>query len=58
MIRPAVVRFLAPLLLVLVALSACGDDQYSRGGPIGPRGTALPPPDPVTGAARTALPGR
>jgi len=58
MIRPAVVRLFAPLLLVMLALAACGDDQYSRGGPIGPRGTALPPPDPATGAPRTALPGR
>jgi hypothetical protein len=58
MIRPAVARFLAPILLVMLALAACADDQYSRGGPIGPRGTALPPPDPATGAARTALPGR
>jgi hypothetical protein len=57
MMRPAVVRILAPVLLVMLALAACADDrQYSRGGPIGPRGTALPPPDPVTGAARTALP--
>lgn len=58
MIRPAVVRFLAPILLLMLALSACGDERYSRGGPIGPRGTALPPPDPATGAPRTALPGR
>lgn len=56
--RPAVVRILAPVLLVMLALAACGEDQYSRSGPIGPRGTALPPPDPATGAARTALPGR
>lgn len=58
MIRPAVVRFFVPLLLVMLAVGACSDDQYSRGGPIGPRGTALPPPDPVTGAPRTVLPGR
>ncbi|MBR0648058.1 hypothetical protein GXW78_00155 [Roseomonas terrae] len=45
-------------MLVMLALAACGEDQYSRSGPIGPRGTALPPPDPATGAARTALPGR
>ncbi|MEO3472255.1 hypothetical protein AAFN86_10335 [Roseomonas sp. CAU 1739] len=57
MIRPAVARFVAPLLLVMLALAACSDDQYSRSGPMAPRGTALPPPDPVTGAARTALPG-
>jgi hypothetical protein len=58
MIRPAVARALAPILLVMLALAACGDDQYSRSGPIGQRGTALPPPDPATGAPRTALPGR
>jgi len=57
MTRPAVVRFLAPVLLLMLALAGCGDDQYSRAGAVGPRGTALPPPDPVTGAPRTALPG-
>jgi hypothetical protein len=56
MTRPAVVRFLAPILLVMLALAGCGDDQYSRSGPIAPRGSALPPPDPATGAPRTELP--
>lgn len=56
--RIAALRVLAPALLVMLALAACGDDRYSRSAPIGPRGTALPPPDPVTGAERTALPGR
>ncbi|MBW6398506.1 hypothetical protein KPL78_11640 [Roseomonas sp. HJA6] len=59
MTRVAILRVLAPVLLVMLALVACGDDdRYSRSGPIGPRGTALPPPDPVTGAARTELPAR
>jgi len=59
MTRAAAFRLLAPVLLVMLALVACsGEDRYSRSGPIGPRGTALPPPDPVTGAERTALPAR
>lgn len=41
----------------MLALVACGDGEYSREGAVVPRGTALPPPDPVTGAARTSLPG-
>jgi len=49
---------LAPVLLVMLALAACGEDRYQRSGPISPRGTALPPPDPVTGAERTTLPPR
>ena len=36
-------RALAPLLL---ALAAAGCEDSDRGG-LGPRGTALPPPDPV-----------
>jgi hypothetical protein len=36
-------------LLVMLALAACGDRQQERGG-LGPRGTALPPPDAATGA--------
>lgn len=55
-IRPAF-RALLPLLLVTMMLAACGDPARERDG-LGPRGTALPPPDPVTGEARTALPGR
>ena len=58
MTRNVVLRVVAPLLLVVLTLSACEDDRYSRSGPIAPRGTALPPPDPVTGAARTELPAR
>ncbi|MBB5690731.1 hypothetical protein GXW77_16370 [Roseomonas alkaliterrae] len=53
----AALRILAPVLLLAAALAACGDRASERGG-LGPRGTALPPPDPVTGAERTALPGR
>jgi len=34
------------LLLTLITLAAC---ETNRGGPLGPRGTALPPPDAVTG---------
>jgi hypothetical protein len=44
-------------LLITLALAACGDPARERDG-LGPRGTALPPPDPATGAPRTALPGR
>ena len=43
--------------LLVLALAACADRAAEREG-LGPRGTALPPPDPVTGAARSALPGR
>ena len=57
MTRAAALRVLAPVLLLMMVLAACGD-QHSRSGPIGPRGTALPPPDPATGEARTTLPGR
>lgn len=53
----AAFRVLAPVLLLMLALAACEDRAVERGG-LGPRGTALPPPDPATGAARTALPGR
>jgi hypothetical protein len=42
-------------LLVMLALAGCGEPARERDG-LGPRGTALPPPDPATGAARTALP--
>lgn len=52
----AAARVLLPALLLTLALAACGDRSQEREG-LGPRGTALPPPDPVTGAARTALPG-
>ena len=57
MTRAAAFRVLAPVLLLMTVLAACGD-QHSRSGPIGPRGTALPPPDPATGEARTTLRGR
>lgn len=57
MTRPAALRILAPCLLLALALAACAEGLSGRGG-LGPRGTALPPPDPVTGEARTALPGR
>jgi hypothetical protein len=50
-------RILLPVVMLAVMLAACGDPAREREG-LGPRGTALPPPDPVTGAARTALPGR
>jgi hypothetical protein len=43
------VVLMLPLLMIL-ALAACGDRQQERGG-LGPRGTALPPPDLATGAA-------
>lgn len=36
------------LFLGLLLLAACEDG--ARSTPFGPRGTALPPPDPVTGA--------
>ncbi len=57
MTRAAAFRVLVPVLLLVMALSACGEQARDREG-LGPRGTALPPPDPVTGQARTALPGR
>lgn len=57
MTRAAAFRVLAPVLLLVMALAACAEPAPERGG-LGPRGTALPPPDPATGAARTALPGR
>jgi hypothetical protein len=41
-----------PLLVILV-LAACGDRQQERGG-LGPRGTALPPPDMGAGAGPAA----
>ncbi len=44
------------IALLFLVLTACGS-RVDREG-LGARGTALPPPDPVTGAARTALPGR
>ncbi|WP_198376819.1 hypothetical protein [Neoroseomonas rubea] len=50
-------RILLPVLLLTLVVAACGDPAREREG-LGPRGTALPPPDPVSGAARTALPGR
>ena len=52
----AAARVLLPVVMLTLALAACGDPARERDG-LGPRGTALPPPDPVTGAARTALPG-
>ncbi|MBR0682027.1 hypothetical protein GXW74_16145 [Roseomonas eburnea] len=55
MTRFATLRVLAPVLLLVMALAACGDRAQERDG-LGPRGTALPPPDPVTGQARTELP--
>jgi hypothetical protein len=57
MTRSAALRVLAPCLLLALALAACGESLSGRGN-LGPRGSALPPPDPVTGEARTALPGR
>ncbi len=53
----AAARVLLPVLLLTFVLAACGDRSQERGG-LGPRGTALPPPDPVTGQARTTLDGR
>jgi hypothetical protein len=53
----AALRTALPVLLLALMVAACGDPARERDG-LGPRGTALPPPDPVTGAARTALPGR
>jgi hypothetical protein len=53
----AALRTTLPVLLLSLLLAACGDPARERDG-LGPRGTALPPPDPATGAARTALPGR
>jgi uncharacterized lipoprotein len=41
-----------PLLVILV-LAGCGDRQQERGG-LGPRGTALPPPDLAAGAGPAA----
>jgi hypothetical protein len=57
MTRLAVVQFVAPLLLAM-ALSACGDEPHGRGGPLGPRGTALPPPDLVPSGSVQAPPAR
>ena len=57
MTRAAAFRVIAPVLLLVMALAACAEPAPERGG-LGPRGTALPPPDPATGAARTTLPGR
>ena len=57
MTRPAAFRVLVPVLLLVMALAACGEPAREREG-LGPRGTALPPPDPATGQARTTLPGR
>ena len=57
MTRPAAIRVLVPVLLLVMALAACGEPAREREG-LGPRGTALPPPDPATGQARTTLPGR
>jgi hypothetical protein len=37
-----------PVLVILV-LAGCGDRRDERGG-LGPRGTALPPPDLAAGA--------
>ncbi|WP_198372637.1 hypothetical protein [Roseomonas rosulenta] len=45
------------IVLLLLVLVACGDRAGERDG-LGPRGTALPPPDPATGQARMALPAR
>lgn len=53
----AIARPLLPVLMLALALAACGAPGRDRDG-LGPRGTALPPPDPATGAPRTALPGR
>ncbi|WP_170979413.1 hypothetical protein [Roseomonas sp. HF4] len=53
----AAARFSFPVLLLSLLLAACGEPARERDG-LGPRGTALPPPDPVTGEARTAPPGR
>jgi hypothetical protein len=38
------------LLLGLLLVAAC--EESSRSTPFGPRGTALPPPDAVTGAVQ------
>ena len=53
----AIARPLLPVLMLALALAACGAAGRDRDG-LGPRGTALPPPDPATGAPRTALSGR
>ena len=53
----AALRVPLPALLLVLVLAACGDPARERDG-LGPRGTALPPPDPVSGEARTGLPGR
>ncbi|MBP0462457.1 hypothetical protein J5Y09_00910 [Roseomonas sp. PWR1] len=53
----AALRSALPVLLLALMLAACGDPARERDG-LGPRGTALPPPEPVTGTARTTLPGR
>jgi len=56
MTRSYVLRVLVPALFLTTALAGCGDRASGRGA-LGPRGTALPPPEPVTGAERTTLPG-
>jgi hypothetical protein len=55
--RLQALRVLAPLLAIAVTLAACGSAEPGRGN-LGPRGSALPPPDPVTGAERSSLPVR
>jgi hypothetical protein len=50
-------RIAPAMLLLLLLFAACGQRGPERDG-LGPRGTALPPPDPVTGEVRTTLFGR
>jgi hypothetical protein len=44
------------IALLFLVLAACSD-RAERDG-LGARGTALPPPDPVTGAPLSLLPAR
>jgi hypothetical protein len=52
MTRIAALRALAPALLLAMVLAACGERSPDR-GTLGPRGTALPPPQPEGAPAFT-----